>query len=135
MVFASSELVLPPPSAHRALCLFNVIYQNREKTKSVETHFTWLRLVKKKTVFENCKFRKRARNTQQKYHRKDMPEPTSIPPAAHRPHNSQFELCFLILFSAIINTRSVPPPPENPFRGGGLLVRWGSVAGWVLVNS
>ena len=34
-----------PSSSPQSTLLFNGIYQNREKTKSVKKHFTWLRLV------------------------------------------------------------------------------------------
>jgi hypothetical protein len=36
-----------PPSIPQSILLFNGIYQNREKTKSVKINFTWLRLVSK----------------------------------------------------------------------------------------
>ena len=45
MVFAPPEIVSLPPISPQSTLLFNVIYQNREKRKSVEKHFTWLRLV------------------------------------------------------------------------------------------
>ena len=52
MVFAPPEIVSLPPISPQSTLLFNVIYQNREKkTKSVETNFTWLRLVLKKMRF------------------------------------------------------------------------------------
>ena len=52
-----------PSSIPQSTLLFNGIYQNREKTKSIKKHFAWLRLVLKNAVFENCEFSKRASNT------------------------------------------------------------------------
>ena len=81
------QSLFPPPFSSQSTLLFNVIYQNREKKgnrlKSVSLGCVSF---KKKAVFENCKFRKRARNRQPIYYCKDIPEPTSRPPAAHRAH-------------------------------------------------
>ena len=55
MVFAPPELVSPPISPQSTL-LFDVIYQNREKSKSAEK-ITWLRLVSKIMRFsQNANF-------------------------------------------------------------------------------
>ena len=104
MVFASAELV-PPPFSSQSTLLFNVIYQRREKKgnllKSVSLGCVSF---KKKKVFENCKFRKRARNRQPIYYCKDIPEPTSRPPASHRAHTEL--LPRQALFSAHKPTKS-----------------------------
>ena len=87
MVFAPPEIVSLPPISPQSTLLFNVIYQNREKKrKSVEFFHLAASRFKKKAVFKNCKFRKRARNRQPIYYCKDIPEPTSRPPASHRAH-------------------------------------------------
>ena len=75
----------PPPSAHRTLC-YSMLYIKTVKKKEIcwiAFHLAASRF-KKKAVFKNCKFRKRARNTQQRYRCKDMSEPTSSPQSPHR---------------------------------------------------
>ena len=44
-----------PPSIPQSTLLFNGIYQNREKMKSVKKHFTWLRLVSKNAGFRKLR--------------------------------------------------------------------------------
>ena len=85
MVFAPSELVSPPhqPTEHFAIqCYISKPWKKKE-IGWIAFHLAASRL-KKKAVFKNCKFRKRARNTQQRYRCKDMSEPTSSPQSPHR---------------------------------------------------
>ena len=85
MVFAPSELVSPPhqPTEHFAIqCYISKPWKKKEICW-IAFHLAASRF-KKKAVFKNCKFRKRARNTQQRYRCKDMSEPTSSPQSPHR---------------------------------------------------
>ena len=61
---------------------------------------------KKNAVFKNCEFWKRARNTQAKYRRKDMSEPTSSPAAAHRITEPTQSLCTVWACLAPISPQS-----------------------------
>ena len=72
------------PISPQSTLLFNVIYQNREKkTKSVETNFTWLRLVLKKMRFSKIANLVNA----PAIHNQDIVARTfQSPPADHRAH-------------------------------------------------
>ena len=104
MVFASAELVPPPLQLTEHFVIQCYISKTWKKGNLLKIVSLGCVSFKKKKVFENCKFRKRARNRQPIYYCKDIPEPTSRPPASHRAHTEL--LPRQALFSAHKPTKS-----------------------------